>query len=151
MDKSKMDYVYELLYREDEESIISDINNISDSELLHVIAGNYNWGNGFEIPYSILNNGNCDLGTALMMFYDADGYRLLENEKELNNPNLVNWSTFISEIHERILKNNFKNKEIRFEPPLSKVQIFKLKKSNPDIDKILLEELDGKVVDIPRI
>ena len=36
--------------------LLSKLIVLSDSELLHVIAGNYNWDNGFEIPYSILNN-----------------------------------------------------------------------------------------------
>ena len=62
---------------------------------MHIIAANYNWDNGFEIPYNIINNKNCDLGTALMIFYDADGYRVLENKEELKNPNIT--KVFIEE------------------------------------------------------
>ena len=83
MEKSKKEYVYELLYSEDKDYTVSEIKGITNSELLHIIAGNYNWDNGFEIPYSIINNENCDLGTALMIFYDADGYRVLERTDEL--------------------------------------------------------------------
>jgi hypothetical protein len=151
MDKFKLEYVYNLLYSEDKESTVKEINSISDGKLLHVMAGNYNWDNGFEIPYSILNNDNCDLGTALMMFYDADGYRILEDEDELNNPNLVQWSNFISKIYEKISENKFKSSTIKFMPPLSKVQIFKLKKSKPNIDTIFLEESAGDFVEIPNI
>lgn len=57
-----------MLYSEDIKETIDKIEDITDSELLHIIAGNYNWDNGFEIPHSIINNENCDLGTALMIF-----------------------------------------------------------------------------------
>lgn len=67
---------------------MDDIKDITDFELLHIIAGNYNCGNGFEIPYNIINNSNCDLGTALMIFFDDDGHRILENREELKNLNL---------------------------------------------------------------
>lgn len=77
MDKSKTEYIYNLLYSEDKENVINQINSISDSELLHVIAGNYNWDNGFEIPYSIVNNENCDLGTALMMLMDTGYWKIV--------------------------------------------------------------------------
>lgn len=95
MDDLKKEYVYKLLYSENKKDTIDDIKSITDSELLHVIAGNYNWDNGFEIPYNIIKNKNCDLGTALMIFYDADGYRVLENKEELKNPNIT--KVFIEE------------------------------------------------------
>ena len=105
MDKSKKEYVYKLLYSENKKDTIDEIKSITDSELLHIIAGNYNWDNGFESPYNIINNKNCDLGTALMIFYDADGYRALENKEELKNPNLKEWVNFISEIEQQIINN----------------------------------------------
>ncbi|MGL5150835.1 MAG: DUF4274 domain-containing protein [Clostridium sp.] len=151
MDNSKIEYVHKLLYSENEEQIISEIKGISDSKLLHVIAGNYNWDNGFDIPYSIINNKSCDLGTALMIFYNADGYRVLENNDELKNPNLKQWANFISEIEKGILNNRFRGNSIKFIPPLTKVQIFKLKKNNPNIDKVFLEESDGEVIEMPII
>ena len=95
MDNSKKEYVYKLLYSEDKKDTIDEIKCITDSELLHIIAANYNCDNGFEIPYNIINNKNCDLGTALMIFYDADGYRVLENKEELKNPNIT--KVFIEE------------------------------------------------------
>ena len=88
MDKSKKEYVYKLLYSENKKDTIDEIKSITDTELLHIIAGNYNCGNGFEIPYNIINNSNCDLGTALIIFFDDDGHRILENREELKNLNL---------------------------------------------------------------
>ena len=151
MDNFKKEYVYKLLYSENKKDIKDEIRNITDSELLHIIAENYNWDNGFEIPYNIINNKNCDLGTALMIFYDADGYRVLENKEELKNSNLKEWANFISEIEDKILNNELKANHIKFIPPLTKVQIFKLKKNNPNINKVFIEETDGYVVEIPNI
>lgn len=151
MDKSKKEYVYKLLYSKNRKDTIDEIKSITDFKLLHIIVGNYNWDNGFEIPYSIINNKNCDLGTALMIFYDADGYRALENKEELKNPNLKEWANFISKIGGKIINNEFKVNHIKFIPPLTKVQIFKLKKNNPSITKVFIEETDGCVVEIPII
>lgn len=81
-------YVYKLLYSQNKKDTMDDIKDITDFELLHIIAGNYNCGNGFEIPYNIINNSNCDLGTALIIFFDDDGHRILENREELKNLNL---------------------------------------------------------------
>ncbi len=81
-------YVYKLLYSPNKKDTMDDIKDITDFELLHIIAGNYNCGNGFEIPYNIINNSNCDLGTALIIFFDDDGHRILENREELKNLNL---------------------------------------------------------------
>ena len=140
-----------MLYSENTKETIDEIKGITDSELLHIIAGNYNWDNGFEIPYSIINNKKCDLGTALMIFYDDDGYRVLENREELKNPNLKEWANFILQIEDKILNNQFKVNNIKFIPPLTKVQIFRLKKNNPNISKVFIEESDGNVVEIPNI
>ena len=151
MEKSWMEYVYKLLYSEDKDYTVSEIKGITNSELLHIIAGNYNWDNGFEVPYSIINNENCDLGTALMIFYDADGYRVLECQDELKNSNLEEWTHFIKELHKNILSNKYKVNNIKFIPPLTKVQIFKLKKSNSNINDVFLQESKGEVVEIPVI
>ncbi|WP_418581191.1 DUF4274 domain-containing protein [Megasphaera sp.] len=56
MNNSKKEYVHKLLYSENKKDTIDEIKSITDSELLHIIAGNYNWDNGFEIPYNIINN-----------------------------------------------------------------------------------------------
>ena len=39
----------------------------------------------------------------------------------------------------------------KFNPSLTKVQIFKIKKYNPSIEKVLLEESDGETIEIPII
>ena len=124
-----MKYIHKILYSEEQNQSISDIKGITDGKLLHIIAGNYNWDNGFNIPYSIITNKNCDLGTALMIFYIADGYRILESDQELKTTCLEEWIDFISEVYKMILNNKFESNSIKFIPPLTKVQIFKIKKT----------------------
>ena len=151
MSDSNRKYISELLYSDSKKYIINEIEGISDSKLLHIFASNYNWDNGFDIPYSVINNENCDLGTALMIFYRADGYRVLEDRDELKNPNLRQWADFIIEIEKRILNNEFNHNTFKFSPPLTKVQIFKLRKSNSDVDRVFIEESDGYVIEVPII
>lgn len=45
----------------------------------------------------------------------------------------------------------FKTQNISFSPELTKIQIFKLKKSNPSISDILINESPGNIIDIPKI
>ena len=54
-------------------------NDIS-SESLNELTFNYNWDDGFEIPYLIAKHKNCDKGTALNLFSMADGFSCLERE-----------------------------------------------------------------------
>ena len=42
MNNSKKEYVHKLLYSENKKDTIDEIKSITDSELLHIIAGNYN-------------------------------------------------------------------------------------------------------------
>lgn len=151
MNKTEIEYIHKILYSEQQNQSISEIKLITDSKLLHIIGGNYNWDNGFDIPYSIITNKNCDLGTALMIFYSADGYRILESDAELKTNGLKEWFDFISEVYEMVLNNKFKSNSIKFIPPLTKVQIFKIKKYNPSIEKVFLEESDGETIEIPII
>lgn len=146
-----IDEIRELLYSENKEIIIQKIENIKDKEKLHVIAYNYNWNNGFEIPLSILNNKNCDMGTALMLFFNADGIRVLEDIEGVEKSELKEWSKFILDLFNRINQEDFNSDEIKFNPELSKVQIFKIKKKNPLIKKSFIEETGIHIVDTPII
>lgn len=72
----KLQELKDLLYSEDNSKIITEIINKNPLDL-HILAANYNWNSGFEVPKAILSNENCDFGTGLLMFYRADGYRPL--------------------------------------------------------------------------
>ena len=111
--------IIELLDNKSKNEIIAEINKTENPEILHLIADNYNWDNGFEIPNSIIDNKYCDLGTALMLFYDADGYSVLENKKELENTDLKDWAAFIAKLLEKISSDEFNKKHIK--PKVSEI------------------------------
>lgn len=140
MDKNKETIVRQMLYDKDKEEVLKELYDINDPEILYLYTNNYNWDNGFEIPRKILLKSCCELSTALMMFYAADGDRYLQDKDE-NNGNLKEWSIFIKELYNRIISNEFLKGDIKFVPPLSKVQIFKLKKIISDEESVFLEEL----------
>ena len=139
--------IEELLYSIDKENTLEKIKGIEDNIKLHILASNYNWNNGFEIPTAILNNKNCDKATALVLFFDADGIRVLEDIKEVENSELIEWSNFIISLYKRINDDDFNSEVIKFIPNLSKVQIFRIKKKNPNINKSFILESGEKYID----
>lgn len=65
----------------EEKQVVAD--KIEDSELLHVIMVNYNWDDGFELPKSVLKNENCELSTALLIFYLVGGEEFLFEREQI--------------------------------------------------------------------
>jgi hypothetical protein len=151
MENKDISLLEELLYNTNKEETISRIKNIDNPIILHYFAANYNWNSGFDIPNAILENKDCDLGTGLLMFHYADGYRLLESQEGVSNSPLQEWKVFILKLQNKIMNLEFKTQNISFSPELTKIQIFKLKKSNPSISDILINESPGNIIDIPKI
>ena len=146
MKNSLSDELYELMYNKSKKEIVSFIKKCDSSIILHNIAVNLNWDDGFDIPKAIVNNDCCDIGTALMIFDNAEGYMMFFDEewKELLGKN----SEFISEMKKRIEKRDFKNSNIRYVPELSKTDVFKLKKYHPELDSLFIDGTDGKEIEI---
>ncbi|WP_210364501.1 DUF4274 domain-containing protein [Bacillus sp. REN3] len=151
MDKKDIILLEQSLYNSDENYIISQLTNTDNSLLLHYFAANYNWNNGFNVPTVILKNEACDLGTGLLMFHYADGYRLLENPDEVSRSSLEDWKDFLSKIYNKLIKLEFQSKNISFDPKLTKIQKYKLKKNNPNLPDVLINKSPGEEVDIPKI
>ena len=107
---------------------------------------NYNWDNGFDIPQTVLDNKKCDLSIALFIFYRADGLSYLEDKTD--NANLPQWYSFIKRLYDSILTGEYQSGEIEFKVPLSKVQLFKLKKVIAEEENIFTENIEGKCLDI---
>lgn len=125
-----------MLYGDTEtEEIIEIVKNTDDARLLHIMAINYNYDDGPEIPKAIIDNENCELATALTVFYDCGGYDYLtdgETDEEF---------AFIAELKQSIVDGRFIKGNIKFTPDLTKVQIFKLKKySLSEKEYIFVEE-----------
>ena len=150
MEEKDIIFLEELLYNTDKDYVVSQIMNIDNPLLLHYFSANYNWNNGFEIPTVILDNEICDLGTGLLMFHYADGYRLLESSDELSSSSLEEWKVFLRKIYNKLLSLDFKSQNISFDPELTKIQKYKLKKNNPDLPDVLISKSPGKEIDIPK-
>ncbi len=73
--------VEELLYMEDQDTLINKVAEITDERVLHLLGCNYNWDDGFAVPEAIIKNPNCHLSTALALFYLADGIRYLKEKR----------------------------------------------------------------------
>jgi len=142
-------YLKKLKYSDDIDEVRNGIINIKDSKMLHVFAANYNWDNGFDIPNIIIFSENCDFGTALMMFYNADGYRMLESGVDLNSLSFCKWKDFVNLLYNRLKNNGFNYQNISYTPSISKVQAYKLKKNNPNIPEEILKKSPGIEFEIP--
>ena len=146
MDENKISSVKALLYDTDNDEVKRTIFQTEDQEILYVYAYNYNWDNGFDIPQTVLDNEKCDLSIALLIFYRADGLSYLEEKSD--NANLPQWSSFIKRLYDSILTGKYQRGEIEFKVPLSKVQVFKLKKLITEEENIFTENIEGKCLDM---
>lgn len=142
MDNNKKMLIRQMIYDKSKDEILEELDMLDDAEMLYVFAYNYNWDNGFLIPEKILDKECCELSTALMMFYSADGIRYLKNKNE-GSKDLKEWYGFIEDLYVRIVNNKFIKGNIKFVPPLSKVELYKLKK-NLGHDEIVFMEVFGE-------
>lgn len=146
MDENKILDVKALLYDADNGEVKKAIFQTEDQEILYLYAYNYNWDNGFDIPQIVLDNKKCDLSIALLIFYKADGLSYLANKDD--NKNLPQWSSFIKRLYNSILMGNYQRGQIEFRVPLSKVQLFKIKKMITKEEGIFIENIEGECLDI---
>jgi len=119
--------------------------------MIHFFTPNYNWNSGFDVPKALIENEYCDLGTGLLIFHYADGFQMLENPEEVSNSALEEWKDFLLNLYNKLLKMGFKTRNISFEPELTKIQIYRIRKSNPNIPDLLISKSPGELVDIPNI
>ncbi|QZY56648.1 DUF4274 domain-containing protein [Crassaminicella profunda] len=104
---------------------ISQMNN----KQLDLLIENYNWDNGFKLPSAVTNNENCELATALKVFYLADGFSYLSDSTK-PSIYLMDWYNFVSNLYNRLLEGIYCYGELHYSVPLTKVQIYRLKKAN---------------------
>lgn len=137
------EFLYSIFDKEDDD-LYDFISDTTDPILLHMIAGNYNWCDGFDVPQYIINNKNCDLGTALMIFELAEGYILFFDNLEDDDNDV--WFKFVTELKTNIENGTYSNKAIQYIPELSRADKYKLKKSFPDIPDVFLDGVTGEEV-----
>ena len=76
-----------------------------------------------------------------MIFYAGDGYSyLLEKPKDTKSKE---WFEFITDLYAKIKNNKFKIGKAAFTVPLTKVQIFKLKKTLSDEEQVFINDISG--------
>lgn len=142
IDESKKIIAEEFLDYDSISELTEKLNTVSDSELLHLILLDYNWDDGLEIPKAIMENKYCELSTALEMFYLAEGLDYLENKDECDFADDAEWLSFVEKLYSGIMQGKFTKGSIEFVPPLSKVQIFKLKKIIEDDEMIFIQPVN---------
>jgi len=151
MNNQDIRFLTNMLYKEDLNMVKDEVGKIEVPLLLHVYSANYNWENGYEIPKAIISNKFCDFGTALLVFYHSDGYTFLHSKDEtITQPDEI-WDEFILYLYKKLLNGSFLTKDISYTPPLTRVQTYKLKKSNPTIPDKVLVKSPGEEVEIPLI
>ena len=123
MDKNT---IMEHLYNDTKTQAVKFVEGLEDEESLFVYASEYNWDNGFDVPQAILQNKNCSLNVALLVFHSADGILYLEDKSSAEGTR--RWLSFVSGLYKRILKGEFPKGKMPFDPQLSRVQAYKLKK-----------------------
>ncbi len=146
MDENKVSKVKSLLYDCTNDEVRNIISQIEDPDILYVYVYNYNWDNGFGIPQQILDNNKCNLSIALLVFYRAEGVSYLLDKSY--NESLPQWSNFIKKLYDSILDGKYQNAGIEFRAPLSKVELFKLRKVLTEWENIFIESIEGENLDI---
>ena len=145
MDATKLNKLSYILYSENNAEDVKLVKSIDSEDELFVLLDNYNWDNGFEVPEAIINHPNCTLSVALLAFHRADGIQyLLEGEAVFANRLSQSWENFIKEVCDKILRKQYPNGSISFQPEITKIQKFKLNKLNSNLDSFILDGVLGK-------
>ncbi|MCA0172895.1 DUF4274 domain-containing protein [Bacillus sp. RAR_GA_16] len=149
MDKSEVSLLKHFLYDDEKDKAKQYLTKTTDSLFLHYFAMNYNWDQGFDLPSVILENKACDFGTGLCMFHSSDGIRLLISPEEVSQSSLEGWKVFVNKVAQKLIDEGFVLKNISYEPDITKVQRYKLRKSK--IPDILIEPSPGERVQVLMI
>ena len=149
MDNRQIEQIADILYAESNAKAVASLEQLQTEDELFVLLDNFNWDNGFEVPDAVLTHSKCSLSVALLAFYRADGIRyLLEGEAAFANPLSKEWEVFVKDVYTKILRGQFPSGTISFQPEITKIQKFKLKKLKPEIDERFLEGISGKDLNV---
>lgn len=91
-------------------------------------------------------NKYCTLSVALLLFRAADGLTFLQDQSSADA--LPEWKNFIAMLYEQIINRKFVSGKASYNPNLSKVQEYKLKKTLAPEEYIFITALDGEDYDI---
>lgn len=149
MDKHQIQEISDILYSENNAKAVACLKQLQTEDELFALLGNFNWNNGFEVPKAVLNHSKCSLSVALLAFHRADGIRyLFEGEAVFANSLSTEWEGFVIDVYTRILRGHFPSGTISFQPEITTIQKFKLKKLKLEIDERFLEGISGKDLNV---
>lgn len=149
MDNRQIDQIADILYSENNAKVVASLKQFQTEDELFVLLDNFNWDNGFEVTKAVLSHSKCSLSVALLAFYRADGIRyLLEGEAAFENSLSEEWEGFLKDVYTRIIRGQFPSGTISFQPEITKIQKFKLKKLRPEIDEVFLDGISGKDLNV---
>ena len=149
MDNRQIQQISDILYAESNAKAVASLEQLQTEDELFVLLDNFNWNNGFGVPKAVLTHPKCSLSVALLAFYRADGIRyLLEGEAAFANSLSTEWEGFVKDVYTKILRGQFPSGSISFQPDITKIQKFKLKKLKPENDERFLEGISGKDLNV---
>lgn len=137
-----LEKVKEFLYEENKKKITQYLNAYQDDSELYVYVYNYNWDDGLEIPQVILDNENCSLSTSLLIFHLADGMRKFDDDFEKVKSKV--WKKFVNKLCKSIIEGKYKKNNTGFTVPMSKVEIYKVKKALNEKELVFVTNIDGE-------
>lgn len=76
------------------------------------------------------------MSTALTLFYLADGVEYLSDPEQEVDEYQQDWWTFVTTLYDRIIKRDFPSAPIKFEPPITRVELYNMKKALTDEESI---------------
>ncbi len=121
-------YIDQLQYEEDVEKIC-EIAKASDNPcFLQQYAMSYNWDDGYALPTAIATNKYCDLGTAVTLFWLAEGMSYFLKEIERNEYN-NEWADFCEIIVKKLTNNDYACGPVSFTPNINKLTQYKYQKA----------------------
>ena len=107
------------------------------ADMLALSMEEYNWDDGLELPYYIAMHVNCELATALKIFWEGEG--ILKFLDEFENTANEKWKYLLETVYNRILNGDYRQKEQHYKIPLDKAQRYELKKQG--VADIFLNDL----------
>ena len=99
-----------------------------NTHLLYELANSYNWNDGLAVPTAIADNSDCDLGTALALFWHSSAIDAITGEIYAQ-PSDSDWLDFCRGLIDKIQAGIYKIGLVSFDPGLNKVQLYKLRKA----------------------
>lgn len=100
----------------------------------------YQWDDGFELPFYIMQHKNCELGTALKMFYCSEGLEFFE--EDFYEYFDEKWIAFVEILYHKIENKEFKRGIVKFEIPFD-AETRKERKDTLRIPEVFLTDIES--------